>query len=54
MRKALSGVMNFAKFREERRAFQQGLAERLHGEQTRSDELRRKLDHINAEIAEIK
>ncbi|CAK9786542.1 hypothetical protein CC85DRAFT_283150 [Cutaneotrichosporon oleaginosum] len=54
LRVVLSGIMNFAKFREERRGFQQALAERLHGEQTRADELRRKLDHINAEIAEIK
>jgi kinetochore protein Nuf2 len=54
LRKVLSGILNFAKFREERRGFQEVLVERLHSEQTRADEMRRKLDHINAEIADIK
>lgn len=54
LRSVLSGVMNFAKFREERRAFQQAFADRVHGEQARAEELRRRLDHLNAEIADIK
>ncbi|GMK54609.1 hypothetical protein CspeluHIS016_0111950 [Cutaneotrichosporon spelunceum] len=54
LRRVLSGVMNFAKFREERAPFHQMLTERLHGDQMRAEELRRKLDNLNADIAEIK
>lgn len=46
--------MNFAKFREERKSFEASLTERLRSEQARAEELRRRLDHINAEIGDIK
>lgn len=46
--------MNFAKFREERAPFYEELSQRLRAEQSRAEELQRRLDFVNAEIGDIK
>ncbi|WVR08556.1 hypothetical protein IAU60_005611 [Kwoniella sp. DSM 27419] len=54
MRIALSGIMNFAKFRDERMHFQNQLQANVSEQAEKSTELRRQLDQIEAEIEEIK
>ncbi|WVQ85925.1 hypothetical protein IAT38_008093 [Cryptococcus sp. DSM 104549] len=49
----LSGIMNFAKFREERHTFMQQLQGNVREQQERTVALRRKLEQIEAQIQEI-
>ncbi|OCF43622.1 kinetochore protein Nuf2 [Kwoniella heveanensis CBS 569] len=53
-RTCLSGIMNFAKFRDERMHFQNQLQASVQEQADRGLELRRKLAHVEAQIEEIK
>jgi kinetochore protein Nuf2 len=53
LRTVLSGVMNFAKFREDKQGLHLALSQRAHGEMDRAVDLRRKLDRVEAAIGDI-
>ncbi|KAL1410055.1 kinetochore-associated Ndc80 complex subunit nuf2 [Vanrija albida] len=54
LRTVMSGIMNFAKFRDERQRFHFEVAQRSQAEMDRAEELRRRLDSLDAAIGDMK